>query len=105
MKLIESEVVNSTRESAYAKLHLIAPCPPAIVNGEPKERLIATLTVDGTEKQIEKAIFRDAILGLPTFVPKEGLECQATFKQSEGEDADGKPRTYLNLIGLAIKGA
>lgn len=103
--LLAKETAVSNRETAYAKLITLTPAPPVMVNGDHKDRLLAELTIsDGTDsKTIIKSVFSDAVAGRPTFIPIGGIDCQATFKQSEGLDAQGNKVMYLNLIALGVK--
>lgn len=103
--LLAKEVTVSNRETAYAKLITLTPISPVMVDGDHKDRLLAELTIgDGDDsKTIIKSVFADAVAGRPTFIPQGGIDCQATFKQTDGFDKDNKPVVYLNLIALGVK--
>lgn len=103
--LLAKETNVSNRETAYAKLITLTPTSPVMVDGDHKDRLLAELIIgDGDDsKTIIKSVFADAVAGRPTFIAQGGVDCQATFKQSDGLDKDGKPVVYLNLIALGVK--
>ena len=90
----------TTREVHYGKLISYNGSTPCIVNGESKDKLHVIVQLEGEAHTRGFYPFKDSVYGLPTFIPKGGVDMSITLRESE-PDADNK--TYLNVISMGIK--
>lgn len=87
------------REVVYVTLINAVPSKPVLVNGEDKARMCITISSDGEQRDMY--LFRDAIAGLPSFIPQGGVNAMLTLQQSE----EINPKTgdaYVNAVALGV---
>jgi hypothetical protein len=91
--------VSQPRELHHVKLINAVSAAPVEVDGEMVAKLCVTISDGETQRDIY--IFRDAVVGLPTFIPKGGLNASVTFQKSK----DINPKTgnpYVNAVAIGV---
>ena len=91
--------VAQTREVVYGKVINAVSAAPVEIDGEMVAKLQVTMDFEGQLRDLY--LFRDAVHGLPTFIPKGGLNASVTFQKSK----DINPKTgnpYVNAVSIGI---
>lgn len=91
--------VAQPKEVHYVKVINAISAAPVEVDGEMVAKLCVTIS-DG-ESERDLYVFRDSVAGLPTFIPKGGLNAAVTFVRSK----DVNPKTgnpYVNAVAIGI---
>jgi len=86
-----------TREVIYAKVINAVPSAPVEVAGEMVSKLNVTIDIDGQLRSLYP--FTDSVKGLPTFIPKGGLNAVITL-QSYKDGKTGEERVGCVAIGI-----
>ena len=98
-KFLAATPVAQPREVHYGKLINALSAAPVEIDGEMVAKMQVTVDFDGEIRNLY--IFRDAVAGLPTFIPKGGLNAAVTFQLSK----DVNPKTgepYVNAVAIGI---
>ena len=96
-KAIAAQSANpSKREVEYGILMSYTGCAPAIVNGEPKARIIANVLLEGVV--LPFYMFRESVYGLPNYIPKGGVQCQITVQLN----IDDEGKEHVNAVALGV---
>lgn len=98
-KFIAANPIPQGREIEYVKVINAVPSKPADVDGDMKARMCVTIELGGAQSNVY--LFKDAIFGLPTFIPKGGVQAMLTVQLAKDiNPKDGKP--YINAVALGV---
>lgn len=98
-KFAAANPVATGTETAYVSLVALRSAKPAIVDGDEKDRICATIKLaNGAATDIY--FFRDSVRGLPNFIPPTGLPAQITVREVLADDGSGK--VFMNGIAMGV---
>jgi hypothetical protein len=98
-KFIASTKPAVGREIEHVTLLNVVPSKPAeLKNGEQKAKMCITIQLGDDVRNMY--IFRDAIAGLPTFIPKGGVQAILTLEESADTNEAGEH--YINPVALGV---
>ena len=96
-KFLATTPIAQPREVVYAKIVNAVAAAPVEVDGEMVAKLCVTIDIDGEQRNVFP--FADSVKGLPTFIPKGGLNAAITLQAYK--DKNGEER--VGCVGIGVQ--